>query len=149
MKSSSALPGGSLKSKPTRSKTFGSSTTSVVLFLPAWSRCRNMAILAPRPEVFRINNSTPPSSLNYGFDRPAMLQNCVRMRQICLNNWTFANWGEDDTSGPPLPPGEGRGEGNLRWSRRMEKQYPHQFPLTLTLSRRERGPGVRNLQKSS
>jgi predicted GH43/DUF377 family glycosyl hydrolase len=60
-----------------------------------------------------------------------------------------ANGGADSTSGPPLPPGEGRGEGNLRWSRELETQDPHQFPLTLTLSRRERGPGTRSSQEAS
>ena len=57
----------------------------------------------------------------------------------------FCNWSEDRTFGPPLPPGEGRGEGNLRWSQELEWHDPHLFPLTLTLSRRERGPGIRTV----
>ena len=39
---------------------------------------------------------------------------------------------------PPLPPGEGRGEGNPG-KRRLQNSSPLQRPLTSTLSRRERG----------
>ncbi len=54
--------------------------------------------------------------------------------------WGLASRGEGRTNGPPLPPGDGRGEGNLRWSREPQTQDLHPFPLTLTISRRERGP---------
>ena len=41
--------------------------------------------------------------------------------------------------GPPLPPGEGRGEGNPRKGFRFRIRSPLKLPLTPTLSRRERG----------
>ncbi len=49
----------------------------------------------------------------------------------------FLKWQPGAGTSPPLPPGEGRGEGKLRSSLESEKQDPHAFPLTLTLSRRE------------
>jgi hypothetical protein len=54
----------------------------------------------------------------------------------------FLKWEPGAGTSPPLPPGEGRGEGKLQPSLESEKQDPHVFPLTLTLSRRERGPDV-------
>ena len=37
----------------------------------------------------------------------------------------------------------------MRWMRKLDQRNRRQFALTLALSRRERGPHVRNLQKSS
>ena len=61
---------------------------------------------------------------------------------------TLAKCCEGHADGLPLPSGEGRGEGLLRKAGKSDRRPSFRFALTLTLSRRERGPCFGILQES-